>query len=319
MAGPADAFTSDGFQESALGVKAPPPYELVLIGLTKKRITTTAGLTLTADCTVPTDAPLDTLIVPGGIGLRRPGMAERAADWIVTRAADIRRIASVCTGLYALARSGLLDGRQATSHWAALQDIGKRFPKIRLKPDALYVQDGKFYTSAGVTAGIDLALALIEEDHGPAAALAVAREMVVYFMRPGGQNQFSDLLRFQAAVSNRFADLVVWIHSHLSENLDVERLAKRVYLSPRHFVRVFKQEFGVTPSAFVELARVSEARSRLTAVGRPVSLKALALSLGYSSEDAFRRAFERRNGVPPSAYRTALSAGSSIPTASSRD
>jgi transcriptional regulator GlxA family with amidase domain len=303
LIGPADAFASDAFGGASTGDSSEsPPYEIVIVGLQGSRFTTSSGITMRADATVPTRVQLDTLIIPGGAGLRRPGVAELAAKWIVGRAPHIRRVASVCTGIYALAPTGLLDGRRVTTHWSAVGDIGRRFPKLRVDPDALFLKDGRYYTSAGISAGIDLALAMIEADHGSDAALAVAREMVVYFKRPGGQQQFSEPLRFQLESSDRFADVITWIQSHLQADLSVDALAKRAFLSPRHFARAFKQRVGLTPSAFVEEARLGEAGRRLSS--RSARVDAVARSVGYASEDVFRRAFERRFGVSPKNYRS---------------
>ncbi len=301
VVGPADAFGSDAFL-SEMGTAA---YEIVLVGLGGRGVTSSSGLHLRCDVlTSATRAPkLDTLIVPGGVGLRRPGVAERAAAWIGSRAPRIRRIASVCTGLYGLAPTGLLDGCRVTTHWSAVDDIARRYPKLILQPDALFLRSGKFYTSAGVTAGIDLALALVEEDHGPHMALAVAREMVVYVKRSGGQNQFSEPLRFQFESTDRFRDLAAWILTHLGDDLSLEALAARTYLSVRQFTRAFKSEFGTTPAAFVEEARLAEASRRLSASKRRVNVDAVARSVGYASADVFRRAFERRFGVAPAQWR----------------
>lgn len=305
LVGPADAFGSDAFggeSGEANGTISQSPYEIVIIGLHGKRFTSSAGITMQADVVVPTAIRLDTLIIPGGAGLRLPGVAELAARWIGSRARHIRRVASVCTGIYGLAPTGLLDGRRVTTHWSAVRDIQRRFPKLRVDPDALFLKDGRFYTSAGITAGIDLALAMIEADHGSDMALAVAREMVVYFKRPGGQQQFSEPLRFQLESTDRFADIVTWIQSHLQADLTVDALAKRAFLSPRHFARAFKERFGVTPSAFVEETRLGEAGRRLSL--RSARIDAVARSVGYASEDVFRRAFVRRFGVSPTHYRS---------------
>jgi transcriptional regulator GlxA family with amidase domain len=307
LVGPADAFGSDALAPPAAGPTA--PYEIVVIGLTGRRFKTSCGVVMQADVLADARLRLDTLIVPGGAGLRRPGVAERAAEWIVARAPRVRRIASVCTGLYALAPTGLVDGARVTTHWSAVADIARRFPKLRVDPDAIYVRAGKIYTSAGITAGIDLSLALIEDDLGPEAALAVAREMVVYYKRTGGQKQFSDALQFQISASDRFKELGAWIHSHLRDDLSVETLAARTYLSVRQFARAFRDEFKTTPAAFVEEARMAEASRRLSASSRRVSIEAVARSVGYSSDDVFRRAFQRRFGVSPVAYRNHFSAG----------
>jgi transcriptional regulator GlxA family with amidase domain len=310
LIGPADAFASDAFPALAKqpnGDIPANPYDVVIIGLRGKKFTTNSGIVMQADATVPTKVQLDTLIIPGGAGLRRPRVAEFAARWINTRASDIRRVASVCTGIYGLAATGLLDGRRVTTHWEAAKDIQQKFPNLRVDSDALYIKDGPFYTSAGISASIDLALALIEEDWGSSAALAVAREMVVYFKRPGGQQQFSEPLRFQFESTDRFADLITWIQSHLRADLTVEVLAKRAFLSPRHFVRAFKERFGLTPAEFVEEARLGEAGRQLSS--RNARIDSVARSVGYSGEDVFRRAFERRFGISPRSYRSRFNTG----------
>ena len=314
LVGPADAFGSDAIRDGGATGTTPasPPYECVVIGLTGKRFTTNSGLRMEASVVAP--APrlrLDTLIVPGGEGLRRPGIAAAAAAWILAHAAGLRRIASVCTGIYGLAPTGLLDGRRVTTHWSAAGDIARRYPKLRVEADALFIRSGKFYTAAGITSGIDLALALIEEDLGVTAALAVAREMVVYFKRPGGQSQFSEPLQFQLESCDRFRDLAAWIHSHLDTDLSAERLASRAFLSVRQFSRAFKEEFGTTPADFVEGARMAAASPRLSASRRATNLKAIARSVGYASADVFQRAFQRRFGVPPSVYRRHFQTGAS--------
>jgi len=179
--------------------------------------------------------------------------------------------------------------------------VARRFPKLEVDPNPLFLKDGRFYTAGGVTASIDLALALVEEDLGPRAALAVARELVVFLKRPGGQTQYSEPLQFQFNSTDRFADLATWMLGHLRNDLSLEALARRVCLSPRHFVRRFKDAFGGTPTRFVENLRLDEARRRL--IEQTQTIEAVAASVGFASDDAFRRAFQRRFGVKPSAYR----------------
>ncbi len=297
--GPSDAFSVARGEEGAAG----SPYEVVVLGLDGPSFTAESGIVLQAHLTLPAPGVhLDTLIVPGGRGLRGTDAQERAAAWIRARAPGIRRIASVCTGIYGLAATGLLDGRRVTTHWRYAADLERRFPRLRVDADALYLKDGPFYTSAGVTAGIDLALALIEEDFGPRAALAAARELVMFLKRPGGQNQFSEPLRFQADSADRFADLVAWIRGHLDGDLSVAALAARVFLSPRHFSRTFRQAYGTTPAAFVERMRLDEAGRRLCSSG--AGIDRVARSVGFASDDGFRRAFERRFGISPRSYRS---------------
>jgi transcriptional regulator GlxA family with amidase domain len=311
--GPADVFASDVFLGRRLNDELQdhwPPYQVIVIGLTARNFTTSGGVVVRADTVVGTSGQFDTVIVPGGSGIRLPGVAEKIGTWIERVSPRTRRIASVCTGIYGLASTGFLDHRRVTTHWTAARDVAQRFPKLRVDSNALFIRDGKFYTSAGVTAGVDLSLALVEEDEGRAAALAIARELVVYLKRPGGQNQFSELLQYQVAATDRFGELAAWIQSHLRVEMSVEILAARVFLSPRQFARAFKGEFGATPAAFVEAARLAEANRRLSRSGSGTSLKAVARSVGYTSEDVFRRAFERRFGTTPSAYRARFGARS---------
>lgn len=306
LIGPADAFASDALNNLAGETGqtgAMRPYEIIVIGLTGMEFVSTSGVHMRAHVGPRARVALDTLIVPGGVGLRRGGVDQRAAAWIAERASKIRRIASVCTGLYGLAPSGLLNGCQVTTHWSAAADIAQRYPALDVQPNAIFIKAGKFYTSAGITAGVDLALSIIEEDLGASAALAVAREMVVYLKRPGGQNQFSEPLEFQFKSLDRFKNLAVWIRSHLRDDLSVDALAAHACLSPRHFARVFREEFETTPAAFVEEARLSEARLRLSSPRRKVTIADIARSVGYASDDIFRLAFERRYGVSPTLYR----------------
>jgi len=302
MFGPADVFCSDALAAPEFRDGDRPHYEVVIIGINGRRFRASNGVEITPRHAIPTNVELDTLIVPGGSGLRRPGVADRAAAWISSRASRIRRIASICTGIYGLAPTGLLDDRDVATHWAFVADVQRKFPNLRVDPDALFRKDDRFYTSAGITAGIDLALAMVEEDLGPEAALAVAREMVVYLKRSGGQSQYSEPLRFQMESSDRFAGLAAWILTHLKADLSVPSLADRACLSVRQFSRAFKERFDVTPAAFVEEARLAEACRRLAA--RQSSLEAIARSVGYTSDDAFRRAFERRFAVSPRHYRS---------------
>jgi transcriptional regulator GlxA family with amidase domain len=208
---------------------------------------------------------------------------------------------SFCTGIYGVAPTGLLDGRRATTHWRFAADVAARFPAIRLEPDALYIKDGPLYTSAGITAAIDLTLALIEEDHGPSLALDVARDLVVYLRRPGGQRQYSAPLRFQARAGDRFADLAAWLAANLDADLSVERLAERVGLSPRQFARRFTAAFGASPAHQVESLRLDAARHQLVDSDAPI--ETIAALVGFASADAFRRAFVRRFGLSPTDFR----------------
>jgi len=299
LAGPVDAFTT-AMAENRLG-RPEACYEVVVIGLNAKPFTSESGIVFKPCTTIDRVKALDTLIIPGGRGLRVPGVQRAVASWILARAGRTRRIASICTGIYALAATGLLDGCQVTTHWRFARDVARRFPRLRVHPDALYLKNGQLYTCAGVTSGIDLSLKLIEEDLGPRAALAVARELVVYLKRPGGQEQFSEPLQLQMESTDQFGELVAWIQGHMRQRLSVDVLAERACLSPRHFSRRFKDEFGTTPAAFVEDLRLGRARDRLALPGE--SIEHVASSVGFASADSFRRAFERRFGVRPGMYR----------------
>jgi transcriptional regulator GlxA family with amidase domain len=299
LAGPLEAFGSARIKR-ANGTYE-PCYKVTIAALGAKSFRSESGLRMTAPCSLSSLRHIDTLIIPGGRSMRESATSAKLAEWIRRSARDIRRIATVCTGIYGLAPTGLLDGRRVTTHWMFCRDLAERYPKIRVDANALYIRQGKFYTSAGVTAGIDLSLALIEEDFGPQVALAVARELVVYLKRPGGQEQYSEPLKFQARASSRFADLAPWMVAHLERDLSVERLAEQVCLCPRQFSRRFKQEFKSSPAAFVQRLRLDEARKRLSA--RESNVEGVARSVGFQDPDSFRRAFAKRFGIAPSTFR----------------
>lgn len=298
--GPADAFASATFAVDAAGSKG-RAYDVVTLAVQRRTCTSESGVAIHAASVLESESALDILVVPGGPGLREPGTQRRVATWLKENPTRYRRLVSVCTGIYGVAPSGLLDGRRVTTHWRYAADVARRFPALRVDPNVLYIRDGRFYTSAGVTAGIDLALALIEEDLGPSIALAVARELVVYLRRSGGQEQFSEPLRFQAATSDRLHELVAYVTAHLTGDLSVEALARRVALSPRQLTRQCLAAFASGPAALVQRMRLDEARERLLLP--EATVESVADSVGFHSADAFRRAFERRFGVNPSDYR----------------
>jgi transcriptional regulator GlxA family with amidase domain len=304
LVGPLESFANAARQGAAEdGNRA--AYEVVVLGLTKAPFTAWSGVTFCPQYGLAAAPALDTLILPGGEGLRRPETNAIVAAWVGAHAGGFRRIATVCTGIYGLAPTGLLDGRRVTTHWRHALDVARRFPRLRVDSDPIFIKDGSFYTSGGITAGIDLSLALIEEDYGRGSALSVAREMVVYMKRPGSQAQFSEPLRFQSRTNDRFADLALWIATHLDEELGVERLADRACLSLRQFRRRFRESLGQNPAAYVEMQRLDAALARLTGTGS--GIEAVALSVGFKSADAFRRVFEKRFGLAPTAYRNRFS------------
>jgi transcriptional regulator GlxA family with amidase domain len=298
LVGPLDAF-------GAANAARPGAYATVITSLDGQPFVSETGLRIAPDAAFADAGLIDTLIVPGGEGLRRPGMADAIAAALKARAPGCRRIVSICTGIYGVAPTGLLAGRRATTHWRFADDVAARFPAVRLERDAIFIKDGGLYTSAGITAAIDLALALIEEDYGPKLALWVARDLVVYVRRAGGQRQYSEPLRFQARAGDRFADLAAWIVAHLAEDLSVENLAAHMRLSPRQFSRRFAQAFGATPAQQIEALRLDAAREHLS--GSRATVEAIAVAVGFRSDDAFRRAFDRRFGLSPTEYRRRFS------------
>jgi transcriptional regulator GlxA family with amidase domain len=298
LVGPMEAFGSARVDSTKGGQAC---YRISIASLEKKTFRSEFGLTFTAEKSLSSVRDVDTLLIPGGRSLRESNGHRKLTAWLTKSAGSIRRIASVCTGIYGLAPSGLLNGRRVATHWRFAADLAQRYPKLRVNSGSLYVRDGKFWTAAGVTAGIDLSLALIEEDFGAEVALSVARDLVVYMKRSGGQEQYSEPLQFQVQSRSRFADLVPWMRAHLEQDLSVEALAMRVSLCPRQFSRRFTQEFGSSPASFVRRVRLDEARQRLSAP--ECTVEGVALSVGFSNGDIFRRAFERCFGIAPSAYR----------------
>ncbi len=298
--GPLEAFASAG-RADFTRKESRGCYVLHVLGLREAPFRTESGVQMLPEHCL-SDAPaLDTLIVPGGWGLRESETNAIISAWLRTHAPRIRRVACVCTGIFGLAPTGLLDGRRVTTHWRFTADIARRFPRLRVEGDALFLRDGRYYTSGGITAGIDLALALIEEDLGPRTALAVAREMVVYLKRPGGQEQYSEPLRDQVRAADGFSELVAWMSGHLERDLSVAILAARAGLSPRHFSRRFAATFACTPAEYVESLRLSVARERLTTSRR--TIEAVAASVGFASADVLSRRFRHRFGIPPRLYR----------------
>jgi transcriptional regulator GlxA family with amidase domain len=294
LTGPADAFAAatldDGFGNHIAC------YEVCTIGVNRDPFHSESGMTFQPDYTLRNAPPLETIVVPGGRGLRDPKVNQCIADWILKHVADTHRVASICTGIYGLAPTGLLDGRQVTTHWRVATDVARRFPKLRVDYKRLVVKDGPFYTSTGLTAGIDLSLALIEEDYGRHVAVAAAQELVTPLQRRA--EEISDALTSYSQPSDRFAELVAWMLRHLDADLSIETLARRACISERHFSRAFKSVFGTSPSEFVENLRLNEARRRLST--RRKTLQSVATSVGFKSADAFHRAFEKRFGTRPS-------------------
>ncbi|MBN1528760.1 MAG: DJ-1/PfpI family protein [Thermoleophilaceae bacterium] len=261
-----------------------------------------SALTISVDRSLAeVDGPIDTLVVAGGIGVRALEDDERFLDSLRATAGRSRRVAGVCTGAFLLAAAGLLDGRRATTHWASCALLAERHPGISVDPDPIFVRDGDVYTSAGVTAGMDLALALVEEDLGRETALTTARWLVLFVKRPGGQAQFSAQLHAQQADRRPLRELQAWIADNVDADLSVPALAGRAHMSERNFARAFAREVGMTPAAYVECARVESARMALEAGDAPV--ESVAVRSGFGTVETMRRAFHRRVGVGPADYR----------------
>ncbi|MGC9197118.1 MAG: GlxA family transcriptional regulator [Syntrophobacteraceae bacterium] len=246
------------------------------------------------------DQEVDTLLVVGGTGARTADDVALLA-WLKEIAVHVRRLGSVCTGAFLLAKAGLLDGRSATTHWAFAHELASGYPRVKVDPNPIWVQDGNVYTSAGVTTGMDLALGFVEQDHGSAVALAAARNLVLFLRRPGGQAQFSVSLSTQAARKNSLFELQVWMAENLNQDLSVQALAARSAMSPRNFARAFVREFAITPARYVEALRLEAARRRIEQMDR--GFEEIASACGFAGYEPMRRAFLRSLGISPGRYR----------------
>lgn len=275
-------------------------YQISTIGFISECFRAESGIAFRPDSTLQTASELDAIVIPGGDGLRRSLASETIADWLLARVNETRRVVAVGGGIYGLAPTGLLDGREVTTHWRYASDVARFFPNLRLDPRRHLVKDGAFYTSSGPNAAIDLSLALIEEDYGRHVASMVAQEFVSAPMNGDGQHKLPSPLMFDSQPADRFAELIPWIMRNLHEDLSVNTLARRAYMSPSHFNRAFKSVFGSAPGAFVETLRINEAKRRLSVPKR--TLETIAASVGFSDAQTFRRAFERRLGAKPRSY-----------------
>jgi transcriptional regulator GlxA family with amidase domain len=296
-AGPLDVFAEANVQA---GHQA---YALFVAGAEPGPIRSSSGVRLMPDRIIDRDfqEPIDTLLIagcPNAADVPADGMV---IDWLRRRAPKTRRFGSVCSGAFFLAAAGLLDGRRVTTHWAIADELARRFPSVSVDQDAIYVTDGKLRTAAGVTAGLDLALALVEEDLGRETAMKVASQLVMFFKRPGGQMQFTR--KGEAVPAGRAAlqELQRWVAANPGLDHSVANLAERMELSPRHFARLFRAEVGITPATWVEEARVNAAR-RLLELGNEAP-KQVARHCGFADADTLRRAFARQVGVTPAEYR----------------
>lgn len=296
VSGPADVFAEANVQSGSI------EYGITVVGIAKGSVRTSSGMRLAVDELLGQagQTRFDTLIVAGAPHLHERARDERMFAQLRAAAGGSRRYGSVCTGAFLLADAGLLKGRRVTTHWAMAGRFADSFPEVELDIDAIHVRDGKVRTAAGVTAGLDMALSLVEEDLGSEVARRVAGQLVMYFRRPGGQLQYSRSGESRPAGRSALQDVQRWVAANLVERHSVATLAKRAGLSPRHFARLFQSEVGVTPSAWVEGVRIDAARRLLEGGAAP---KLVSGRCGFADVETFRRSFQRRLGVTPAAYR----------------
>jgi transcriptional regulator GlxA family with amidase domain len=302
VTGPLQVFATANEHVTQSGGAA--PYVLRVVAKGGPSVTASAGLAIAADPLPRASKPVDTLIIAGGPGVEAASTDSDLVEWVRQRASKARRVASVCTGAFLLAASGALDGRRAATHWSVCKEFAERYPAVRVEPDPIFVRDGSVWTSAGVTAGIDLALALVEQDLGRTVALAVARYLVVFLKRPGGQAQFSEALSLQSA-EDEFGALHDWINKHLADEISLPALADRAGMSERSFSRHYAEATGLTPARAVERLRVEAARRLLSESRLPV--KRISQRCGFGSEETMRRSFLRVLSATPQDYRARFS------------
>jgi len=305
VAGPLQVFASANEVVAATG--APPPYRPLVVAAASP-VASSSGVALLATPLPRANVPVDTLLVAGG----DHAVAQAARDttllrWLRARAASARRFGSVCSGTFVLAAAGLTDGKRVATHWRACDELARRFPGTQVEADPIFVRDGALWTSAGVTSGIDMALAMVEDDLGHAVAIAVARDLVVFLKRPGSQSQFSTTLATQHAGGD-FERLHAWIAGHLASDLSVAALAQRAGMSERSFVRRFRASTGCTPADSVQRLRVEAARQLLATTALPI--KRVAQRCGFGSEETMRRALLRHASITAAAYRARFGAAS---------
>lgn len=303
VVGPLEVFSRAARLVSDEGRRGPLPYSVEIIARARGPVVMSSGLALVAARSYRTvRSGIDTLFVAGGRGVDAALRDKALVGWLRAMSRRVRRVASVCTGAFLLAEAGLLEGKRAATHWGSCSRLAERYPGITVDPDPIFVRQGNFFTSAGVTAGMDLALALVEQDHGPEVARKVARELVLFLKRPGGQSQFSAQLQTQLSDREPLADLQEWMGDHLDADLSVAALARRAAMSPRNFARVFAQSIGLTPARYVDSLRVEAARRRLEE--SDVAVDEVAVRCGFGSRESMRRAFQRTLRVSPAAYRS---------------
>lgn len=299
VTGPLQVFATANDQVALTG--GAPPYAIRVVAQNGQHVkASAAGLGLTVAALPAVESEVDTLIIAGGPGIEAAAADPVLVEWVRKRSHRARRVASVCTGAFLLATAGLLDGRRAATHWSLCAELARRFPSVRVESDPIFVRDGRIWTSAGITAGIDLALALVEQDLGRTVALAVARYLVVFLKRPGGQAQFSAALSLQSS-EDTFGALHDWINRHLGEDMPLAVLASQAGMSERSFSRHYVQATGTTPARAVERLRVEAAR-RLLSDSR-LAVKRISQRCGFGSEETMRRSFLRLLAATPQDYR----------------
>jgi transcriptional regulator GlxA family with amidase domain len=302
VAGPLQVFSTAN--EHMQKLYQTSPYKLVVVAPGGMAVRATAGVEMATKPLPKEKSPIDTLIIAGGQGVMAAATDNQLVAWVAGRAQSTRRLASVCTGAFLLAATGLLNGRRAVTHWDYCKGLANSYPEILVESDPIFVRDGANWTSAGVTAGIDLALALVEEDLGREVALAVARNLVVFLKRPGGQAQYSAALSLQSS-DERFESLHEWMNANIAGDLSINRLASRAGMSQRTFMRRYAEATGLTPSRAVERLRTEAARQLLSETRLPI--KRIANRCGFGSEETMRRAFHRLQSITPQEYRERFS------------
>ncbi|MGA9423320.1 MAG: GlxA family transcriptional regulator [Rhodanobacteraceae bacterium] len=301
ITGPLEVFARGARWLCDKGFTRDPAYRVELVAPQAGAVATSSGLCVVAQRNYRSVTGADTLLIAGGIGCHRVMQDENVLRWIRRMAPKVARLGSVCSGALILARAGVLDNRSATTHWDYTQRLGRISDTIRVQPDAIYVRDGNLYTSGGVTAGLDMALAMIEADWGQPIALAVAQELVMFLKRPGGQSQFSSHLAAQFSEDDKLRELQLWMLDHLDQDLSVPRLAARAAMSERNFARRFAAGVGVTPAQYVSRARLEAARRKLEENNLQISQ--VARHCGFGTDETMRRTFVAELGVSPSDYR----------------
>ncbi|MGR9115576.1 MAG: GlxA family transcriptional regulator [Gammaproteobacteria bacterium] len=301
VTGPLEVFSFANMAMKSGGLVDQPVYQIELFAENPGPIKTLSGLEIVATRSyLDFQDDIDTLFIPGGNTTAELANTELLA-WINVMATKVRRLASVCIGAFILAECGLLDQRRATTHWGFCNTLRLKYPSVKVEPDKIFICDGDIYTSGGITAGIDLALSMVEEDWGHELALYVARDLVMFLKRPGGQSQFSAYLASESSKRMDIRDLQAWIIANPTENHHVDKLAERVAMSSRNFSRTFLQETGMTPGKFVEKVRIDAARHYLEQEN--LSIEAVATKAGFADAERMRRTFIRHLGVNPKSYR----------------